>query len=66
MLDEVDLGQGQCERRCGQNPMSGYSLIKADSLDAAVKLAACCPVLQSDHSIEVAATVDPCRRIDGP
>ena len=40
----------------GQNPVTGYSLIKADSLDAAVKLARGCPVLSSGGSIEVAET----------
>ncbi len=40
----------------GQNPVTGYSLIKADSLDAAVKLAQGCPVLSSGGSIEVAET----------
>ena len=32
---------------------SGYSIIKADSLDEAVKLAKGCPVLQGGASIEV-------------
>lgn len=41
----------------GQNPVSGYSVIKADSLDAAVKLAKGCPVLVGGGSIEVAETV---------
>jgi hypothetical protein len=41
----------------GQNPVSGYSLIKADDLDSAVKLARGCPVLSSGGSIEVAETV---------
>jgi hypothetical protein len=40
----------------GQNPVSGYSLIKADSLDAAVKLAQGCPVLVGGGTIEVAET----------
>ena len=42
----------------GQNPVSGYSVIKADSLDAAVKLARDCPVLAGGGSIEVAETVN--------
>jgi len=40
----------------GQNPVSGYSLIKADDLDSAVKLARGCPVLSNGGSIEVAET----------
>ena len=50
----------------GQNPVSGYSLIKADSLDAAVKLARGCPVLQSCGSIEVAETFNAMQAVDGP
>ncbi len=35
---------------------SGYSIIKADSLDAAVELAKGCPVLQGGASIQVVET----------
>jgi len=35
---------------------SGYSVIKADSLDAAVELAKGCPVLQGGASIQVVET----------
>jgi hypothetical protein len=38
------------------NPSSGYSIIKADSLDQAVSLAKGCPVLQGGASVEVAET----------
>jgi hypothetical protein len=40
----------------GPNPVSGYSVIEADSLDAAVVLAHNCPVLASGGSVEVAET----------
>jgi len=40
----------------GQNPVSGYSVVKADNLDAAVKLAKGCPVLVGGGTIEVAET----------
>jgi hypothetical protein len=40
----------------GANPATGYSLIEADSLDAAAGLAKGCPVLQSGGSVEVAET----------
>ena len=40
----------------GANPATGYSLIEADSLDAAVKLAKGCPVLGGGATIEVAET----------
>ena len=38
------------------NPPTGYSIIKAESLDAAVALAKGCPVLGGGASIEVAET----------
>jgi hypothetical protein len=40
----------------GLNTSSGYSVIKADNLDAAVALAKSCPVLGGGASIEVAET----------
>ena len=40
----------------GANPATGYSLIEADNLDAAVKLAKGCPVLGGGATIEVAET----------
>jgi len=41
----------------GSNPVSGYSFIEADSIDAAIALAKGCPVLKSGGSIEVAETL---------
>src|SRR4051812_11775024 len=38
------------------NPPSGYSIIKADSLDEAVELAKGCPVLHGGASVVVAET----------
>ena len=40
----------------GRPTVSGYSIISADSLDAAVALAKGCPVLQGGASIEVCET----------
>ena len=41
----------------GANPVSGYSIIKADSLEAAVSLAKGCPIIGSGGgSIEVCET----------
>lgn len=42
----------------GANPASGYSLIDADSLDAAVAAVAGCPILDAGGSVEVAETHD--------
>lgn len=42
----------------GINPSSGYSVIKADNLDAAVALARGCPLLNGGGgSVEVAETI---------
>jgi hypothetical protein len=40
----------------GANPLTGYSVIEASSLDEAVKLASTCPQLASGGSVQVAET----------
>ncbi len=40
------------------NAVSGYSVLKADSLDAAVKLTEGCPVLAAGGSVQVCETFD--------
>ena len=40
----------------GANPASGYSIVKADNLDAAVSIAKECPVRLGGGSIEVCET----------
>ncbi len=40
----------------GANPITGYSVVSADSLDAAVKMAAGCPILASGGSVQVCET----------
>ena len=43
----------------GANPVTGYSIIKADNLDAALALVAGCPILSSyGGSVEVGETFD--------
>lgn len=42
----------------GANPLTGYSVIEAASLDDAVKLASTCPQLASGGSIQVAETFE--------
>ena len=42
----------------GANPASGYTLIDAESLDAAVILAKGCPILVGGGSVEVAEALD--------
>lgn len=40
----------------GSHPISGYSVIKADSMEAAVKMVQGCPVLAAGGGIEVCET----------
>jgi len=40
----------------GANPVSGYTLVEADSMDRAVQIAKACPVLMGGASSEVAET----------
>jgi hypothetical protein len=42
----------------GPASLSGYTILSADSLDAAVALASSCPVLAGGASIEVIETID--------
>ena len=42
----------------GANPVTGYSLLEADSLAAAIDMAKGCPQLASGGTIEVAETID--------
>ncbi|MBT5140214.1 MAG: hypothetical protein HOM37_14285 [Acidimicrobiaceae bacterium] len=42
----------------GVNPLAGYSLIEAGSLDAAVDIAKGCPVIGNGGSVEVAEAMD--------
>jgi hypothetical protein len=42
----------------GANPITGYSIISADSLEAAVALAKGCPGLAGGGSVEVAELID--------
>jgi hypothetical protein len=49
---------GSTSQGGGANPVNGYSLINADSLDAALVIAKGCPQLASGGTIEVAETID--------
>ncbi|MFT7675700.1 MAG: hypothetical protein ACI845_004127 [Gammaproteobacteria bacterium] len=42
----------------GANPVSGYSIISADDLDAATALAKGCPVFEAAGSVEVAELME--------
>ena len=41
----------------GANPLSGYSIVQADSLNAAIELAKGCPILDNG-TVEVAETME--------
>ena len=38
----------------GSNPLSGFSIVKADSMDAALEMAKACPTLDLEGTLEVA------------
>lgn len=42
----------------GANPLTGYSLVSAADMDAALTLASGCPVLANNGSVEVAEAID--------
>lgn len=51
-------GNGSASDGGGANPVSGYTVIKADNMDAAVNMAKGCPILKSGGSVEVAETFE--------
>lgn len=42
----------------GPNPLSGFSVVKADSMEAALELARGCPFLETGGTIEVAEMME--------
>ena len=42
----------------GSNPMSGFSVVKADSMDAALEMAKECPFLETGGTLEVAEMME--------
>ena len=42
----------------GSNPLSGYSLIDAADMDAALKIAKGCPIIGHDGSVEVVEAIN--------
>lgn len=49
---------GAVSTGAGTNPVTGYSLVTADSLDAAVKLAKGCPHLKAGGTVRVYETME--------
>ena len=42
----------------GPNPLSGFSVVKADSMEAALEIAKSCPFLDTEGTIEVAEMME--------
>lgn len=49
---------GLITRDGGSNPVSGYSLVSADSMEQALNMAKGCPILKMEGTVEVAVTID--------
>ena len=49
---------GRVTNTGGKNPITGYTIVKAEDIDAAVKLVKGCPILKAGGSVEVAETFD--------
>ena len=52
------VSSGGVSDDAGPNPLTGYSIVKADSLDAAVEMAKACPHLDISGSIVVAEVME--------
>ena len=57
-MSSTVASNGSVVNNGGANPVSGYSLVEASSLDDALAKAKGCPILAVGGSIEVAATID--------
>ena len=42
----------------GSNPISGYSVVMADNMDAAIEIAKGCPGLANESTVEVAELIE--------
>ncbi len=49
---------GSVTKDGGSNPTSGYSLISADTMQAAQSIAKGCPILQAEGSVEIAEVME--------
>jgi hypothetical protein len=52
------MSDGSVKNDGGANPVSGYSIIEANNLDAALAHAKGCPVLAGGGTVEVAEAID--------
>lgn len=49
---------GRITNTGGKNPVTGYTIIAADDIDQAAKLAKNCPIVKSGGSVEVCETFE--------
>lgn len=52
------INNGSVSDGAGATPLTGYSILAADSLDTAVTMAKGCPVLEGGGTVNVYETVD--------
>ncbi|MEM7193540.1 MAG: hypothetical protein AAF402_01230 [Pseudomonadota bacterium] len=57
-LSKTVNSNGSVDDHGGANPASGYSLLQADTIEAALDMAQGCPIRESGGSIEVAPIVE--------
>ncbi len=57
-MSSTVLPGGRVEDNGGANPISGYSMVEVADLDAAIKFAKACPILDDGGSVEVAECFD--------
>ena len=52
------LNQSGVENNGGSNPLSGYTIIKADNMEQALEMGRGCPIMGEGGSIEVAEIIE--------
>ncbi len=52
------VGSGGTSNGGGDNPATGYTVVQADSIDAAADLAKGCPILDGGGTVEVCEAID--------
>ena len=57
-LSHTVISDGSIVDNGGSNPVSGYSIVTADSQDNATRMAQECPILKSGGSVEVAEIIN--------
>ncbi len=57
-LSKTVQADGSVADNGGSNPLSGYTIIEAGDMDAALAIASACPILQDGGSVEVAPIME--------